>query len=179
MTKQRVLPVFAALVFLAVVLPVVENVADNTSTHATSHVKIRGSVCALNVSTANPIFAISIMLGYVIPLTVTLVMSCATHASHVKELCRRNGHRPQRSQISPRYERCYHFTVLCQQDSIIWFDCLGVQCQQCKGFCISDCDAPGISGPSLYSAPVHHHPQNHPPHSCWTVCEIIYQPGRG
>ena len=78
-TKQKVLPVFAVLVFLAIVLPVVENVADNTSTHTTSHVKIRGSVCVLNVSTANPIFAISIMLGYVIPLTVTLVTSYSTH----------------------------------------------------------------------------------------------------
>ena len=56
-----------------------ENVADNTSTHATSHVKIRGSMCVLYASTANPIFAISTMLGYVIPLTVTLVMSCTTH----------------------------------------------------------------------------------------------------
>ena len=76
MTKQKVLPVFAVLVFLATVLPVVENVADNTSTHTTSHVKIRGSVCVYNVSTANPIF---IMLGYVIPLTVTLVMFYSTH----------------------------------------------------------------------------------------------------
>ena len=78
-TKQKVIPVFAALVFLAMVLSIVDNVADNISTHSTSRIKIRGSVCALNVSTANPIFAISIMLGYVIPLTVTLVMSCATH----------------------------------------------------------------------------------------------------
>ena len=78
-TKQKVLPVFAALMFLAMVLPVVEIVADNTSTHATSHVKIRGSACAINVSTGNPNLAISIMLGYVIPLTVTLVMSCTTH----------------------------------------------------------------------------------------------------
>ena len=75
-TNCKVLPVFAALVILSVLIAIVENVVQNNIINL--RVKIRGSLCMLDPN-ASPIYAMIAVLGYLIPFAVTMVMSYMSH----------------------------------------------------------------------------------------------------
>ena len=83
-TKCKVLPVFAALVILSIVLTVVEDSIDITLRHEFCHVKIRGSLCAVS-PTSDSINATATVLEYLIPFTVTMVISYMSHRK-IKEM---------------------------------------------------------------------------------------------
>ena len=77
-TNCKVLPVFAALVILSVLIAIVGNVLQNIMQGNNPREKIRGSLCVINAN-AGPIYAIASVLGYLIPFTVTMVMSYMSH----------------------------------------------------------------------------------------------------
>ena len=95
-TNCKVLPVYAALVILSIVLTILENAVDITLMHGFRRVKISGSLCAVG-STSNPVALIAVVLGYLIPFTVTMVMSYMSHRKIKISVIEMHGQRAQRN----------------------------------------------------------------------------------
>ena len=78
-TNCKVLPVFAVLIILSVLLAIIANAVEiSLEQGASFRVKIRGSLCLIH-GNAYLAIAIEIALGYLVPFTVTMVMSFVSH----------------------------------------------------------------------------------------------------